>query len=60
MLENYDGEVAVRSVDLLFFSINEILSILENLSQIGVPVPKILKLSLSKIDRDETKKTKDS
>lgn len=52
----YDGEVVVRSVVLLFFSINEILSILENVSQLGVPIPKILKISLSKIDQDETKK----
>lgn len=60
VLEIYDGEVAVRSVVLLFFSVNEILSILENVSQLGIPIPKILKISLSKIDQDQTKKTKDS
>ncbi len=60
VLEIYDGEVAVRSVVLLFFSVNEILSILENVSQLGIPIPKILKISLSKIDKDQTKKTKDS
>lgn len=38
-LNLYDGEVCVRSVILLFFSINEILSILENMSKIGITMP---------------------
>ncbi|BBF41751.1 holin, toxin secretion/phage lysis [Lachnospiraceae bacterium KM106-2] len=36
----YNGELETRSVVLLFFSINETLSINENLNKIGISIPK--------------------
>lgn len=47
-LDIYDGEIAVRSVVLLFFSINESLSIMENLKKIGISIPDIITKTLKK------------
>lgn len=41
-LNIYDGEIVVRSVVLLFFSVNEMLSIVENLNKIGITIPNII------------------
>ncbi|MSS62914.1 phage holin family protein [Velocimicrobium porci] len=38
-LHLYDGDICTRSIILLFFSINESLSIFENLNKIGVTIP---------------------
>lgn len=47
-LNIYDGDIAVRSVVLLFFSINESLSIVENLKKIGISIPEVIIKTLKK------------
>lgn len=48
-----NGAVAYSTV--LFYSVNEILSITENLVQVGVPVPKVISEKLHVINQDESK-----
>lgn len=48
-LNIYDEKIIVRSIVLLFFSINEMLSIIENLNKIGISLPSIITNSVKKI-----------
>lgn len=48
------GVPAVREVTIVFFVVNEALSILENASQLGLPIPETLKSTLLQLR--ETKK----
>lgn len=48
LLNLYDGELCTRSVILLFFSINETLSIFENLNTIGITIPASILQGLKK------------
>ena len=51
----YDSKVIVRSVVLMFFTVNEIFSILENLGHIGIPLPTIFLSVLEKVKSSEDK-----
>ena len=51
----YDSKVIVRSVVLMFFTVNEIFSILENLGHIGIPIPTIFLSILEKVKSSENK-----
>ncbi len=51
-LNFYEEEVAIRSVVLTFFIINETLSIFENLNKIGIDIP----ISILKIIKKNFKK----
>lgn len=51
----YDSKVIVRSVVLMFFTVNEIFSILENLGHIGIPIPTIFLSVLEKVKSSEVK-----
>ena len=55
ILEIYDSKVIVRSVVLMFFTVNEIFSILENLGHIGIPLPTIFLSVLEKVKSSEDK-----
>lgn len=51
----YDSKVIVKSVVLMFFTVNEIFSILENLGHTGIPIPTILLSVLEKVRNSENK-----
>lgn len=48
ILDLYDSKILIRPLVLMFFTINEILSILENLAKTGIPVPEIMNHTLQK------------
>lgn len=48
ILDLYDSKILIRPLVLMFFTINEILSILENLTKTGIPVPEIMNDTLQK------------
>ena len=48
ILDLYDSKILIRPLVLMFFTINEILSILENLTKTGIPVPEIMNHTLQK------------
>ena len=56
--ENYLGVPAVREMVIMFFAVNEALSVLENAGNMELPLPKKLKQALIQI-RDEKGVNKD-
>lgn len=48
----------VRSTTIIFFIINEATSILENLGGLGVPIPEIIKKSISMLKKQEGENAK--
>lgn len=53
---SYLLQVDVFNITIMFLIVNEIVSILENLENIGVPIPPIIKKSLEKIEKENNKK----
>ena len=56
--ESYLGILAAREITVMFFAINEGVSILENVAELGIPVPEKLKSALLQIrdsDNDNDK-----
>lgn len=53
---SYLLQVNVFNITIMFLIVNEIVSILENLENIGVPIPPIIKKSLEKIEKENNKK----
>ncbi len=51
---SYLLQVDVFNITVIFLIVNEIVSILENLENIGVPIPPIIKKSLEKIEKENT------
>lgn len=51
---SYLLQVDVFNITIIFLIVNEIVSILENLENIGVPIPPIIKKSLEKIEKENT------
>lgn len=49
---SYLLQVDVFNITIIFLIVNEIVSILENLENIGVPIPPIIKKSLEKIEKE--------
>ena len=49
---SYLLQVDVFNITIIFLIVNEIVSILENLENIGVPIPPIIKKSLEKIETE--------
>lgn len=51
--ERYLGIPAVREIVIMFFAVNEAISILENASQMGLPIPEKLKETLLQLRNKE-------
>ena len=51
---SYLLQVDVFNITIIFLIVNEIVSIIENLENIGVPIPPIIKKSLKKIEKDNS------
>ena len=51
--ERYLGIPAVREIVIMFFAVNEAISILENASQMGLPIPEKLKKTLLQLRNKE-------
>ena len=49
---SYLLQVDVFNITIIFLIVNEVVSILENLENIGVPIPPIIKKSLKKIEKE--------
>ena len=49
---SYLLQVDVFNITIIFLIVNEVVSILENLENIGVPIPPIIKKSLEKIEKE--------
>lgn len=50
------GLVIFRSAICLFFSANEMISVLENVGNMGIPIPKFLKDRLAQVQSDNDQK----
>ena len=50
------GMAIFRSAICLFFSANEMISVLENVGNMGIPIPKFLKDKLAQVQSDNDKK----
>lgn len=48
ILDLYDSKILIRPLVVMFFTINEILSILENLAKTGIPIPEVMNHTLQK------------
>lgn len=46
------GLLVFRSAICLFFSANEMISVLENVSMMGIPIPEVLKEKLAQVQTD--------
>ena len=53
--ENNIGIPAVREIVIMFFAVNEALSILENAAQMGLPIPEKLKQALLQLRENNEK-----
>lgn len=51
------GLMVFRSAICLFFSANEMISVLENVGNMGIPIPKFLTDKLSQVKTDNDEKT---
>lgn len=56
LVQNNFGIPAIREIVIMFFAINEAISLLENASQMGLPIPEKLKNTLLQLRDKNTEK----